>query len=75
MGTQPIAQPAPLTTEQKILASIGLVSQTATAIASSFGHGTVAGAVSEFSSLAPVFAGLFDSIKGLFSHIKAQPSS
>lgn len=60
----------PQTTEQKVLQSIGEVSGVATSIAARFGHGTIAGAIAEYSSLAPVFAGLFDTVKGLFNHGK-----
>jgi len=65
--------PAPKTntspsTETKVLDSIGLVSGIATTIATNFGHGTIGGAIGEYATLAPVFAGLFDTIRGLFSH-------
>jgi hypothetical protein len=69
----PISQlgqaPAPqLTTEQKVLASVDLVSQTASSVAAAFGHTNISNAITEYSSLAPVFAGLFDTIRGLFAH-------
>lgn len=65
----------PPTTEQKVLDSIGELSQIAAAIATRFGHSTVGGAIAEYSTLAPVFAGIFDSVRGLFAHHKAtQPT-
>jgi hypothetical protein len=70
-GLTPAPQPQ-LTTEQKVLGSVDLISQTASSIAASFGHTNVGNAIAEYSSLAPVFAGLFDTIRGLFAHHKAQ---
>jgi hypothetical protein len=68
--------PAPqLTTEQKVLASVDLVSQTASSVAAAFGHTNIGNAIAEYSSLAPVFAGLFDTIRGLFAHHKAIASN
>jgi hypothetical protein len=80
MDTTPISQlggqtPPQLSTEQKVLASVDLVSQTASSVASAFGHTNVGNAIAEYSSLAPVFAGLFDTIRGLFAHHKAVASN
>lgn len=76
MATAPAPAPQ-LTTEQKVLASADLISQTASSVAGAFGHTNVANAITEYASLAPVFASLFDTIRALFAHHKAvtQPAA
>jgi hypothetical protein len=59
--------------EQKVLDSIQLAAELGSQIAAKFGHTTAAGAIAEYASLAPVFAGIFDSIHGLFKHSAANP--
>lgn len=75
MSTPTVAQPAPLTTEQKILQSIAEVSAVAASITQRFGHNNAASLISTIPQFGLVFAGLFDSIRGLFSHPSMTPAN
>ena len=57
--------------EEKVVTSIGIAAKAGEDILAAFGHNTAAAAVAEYSSLAPVFLSLFDTIKALFHHRQA----